>query len=44
MTNLGLAGHGSKPTAESAAHDLQTRGIEAIITDAVNRYPGASRV
>jgi hypothetical protein len=40
MTNLGLAGTGSKPTAESAAHDLQTRGIEAIITDAVNRYPG----
>ena len=39
MTDLGLAGTGDKPSIETAIKDLQTRGIEAIYTDAVNRYP-----
>jgi hypothetical protein len=39
MTGLGMAGTGSIPTIETAVHDVQTRGVDAIITDMVNRYP-----
>jgi hypothetical protein len=39
MTVLGTAGTGNKPTVEQIITTLQTSGIDAIITDAVSRYP-----
>ena len=39
MTNLGLTGTGGKPSIDATIKDVQTRGIDAVFTDLVNRYP-----
>ncbi len=39
MTVLGNAGTGGKPTIEQIISEVQTSGIDAIVTDAINRYP-----